>query len=130
MTLLPAIGFNVSVMKKLRHALLFAAIAVGTLFVMGFGISSARTAPDYAVVVVDAEQKLYFAPPCTTDRMRYFVRITLSEARKRGFQVDSSCREASAFQQEDWSLSGQLLQRLGVLPSLRSRWNPDGSWNW
>jgi hypothetical protein len=117
-------------MGKLRRALLFSAIAVGTLFAMGFGIGSARTAPDNVIVVIDAEQKLYFALPCAPDGMQDFVRITLGQARKLGFQAETNCWEKATFLQDDRSLSGLLLQLIGVLPPHRPRWNADGSWNW
>ena len=41
-----------------------------------------------------------------------------------------NARTKAGFSQDGRSLSGKLMERLGMLPPLPSRWNPDGTWNW
>lgn len=100
------------------------------MFFLGLGIGASVAAPDHAIVIIDRGGKYYFAPPCVSERMQQSPRITIGQARKLGLHPDSSCRDAGGFLQEARSLSGQLLEKIGILPPLRSRWNEDGSWNW
>lgn len=117
-------------MRKLGT--LLACVATGTVFLLffGFGIGASVVAPEHAIVIIDEDRKLYFAPPCVSEEMRHLPRITIGQARKLSFNPDTVCRDTGGFMQETRSLSGQLLQKLGVLSPLRSRWNADGSWNW
>lgn len=117
-------------MSKLGTLLASVTAGMGFLFYLGFGIGASVAVPEHAIVIIDTNKKLYFAPPCVPERMRYFPLITIGQARKLGFNPDAACRDAGGFVQEARSLSGQLLQKLGVLSLLRSRWNADGSWNW
>jgi hypothetical protein len=98
------------------------------LLFLGFGIGSSVGAPEYALVAVDPDQKLYFAPSCLP--LHTLSQITLGAARKLGFEPDAECRDEGGFVQEVRSLSGQFLEKLGILHPLNSRWNSDGSWNW
>lgn len=117
-------------MSKLGILLAYVAAGVGFLFFLGFGIGASVVAPEHALVIIDADRKSYFAPPCISEQMRHFPRITIGQARKLGLNPDAACRDAGGFVQEARSLSGQLLQKVGALSPLRSRWNADGSWNW
>jgi hypothetical protein len=43
---------------------------------------------------------------------------------------DPDCRDQGGFLQDDRSMSGMFLEWIGLLSSIKSRWNPDGTWNW
>ena len=100
------------------------------LIFLGFGIGASVIAPEHVLVVIDADKKAYFAPPCVPEQMPRMPQITIGQARKLGLNPDSACRDAGGFVQEARSLSGQMLERIGILSALRPRWNSDGSWNW
>lgn len=117
-------------MSKIGTLLASITAAIAFLFYLGFGISASVATPEHAIVIIDINKKLYFAPPCMPERMRNSPHITIGQARKLGFNPDAACRDAGGFVQEVRSLSGQSLQKLGFLSPLRSRWNADGSWNW
>lgn len=55
---------------------------------------------------------------------------TKAEIRRMPYKPDTECRDAGGFMQDGRSLSGLLLEYVGLLPPLPSRWNPDGTWNW
>jgi hypothetical protein len=46
------------------------------------------------------------------------------------YEPDQKCGGESGFTQDGRSYTGNLLERMGLLPPLPSRWNEDGSWNW
>jgi hypothetical protein len=103
---------------------------IAFLFFLGFGIGSSIVAPDHAIVLIDTSNMTYIAPPCATEKTRSLPRRPLGDARRQKFNPDPACRDASGFVQEERSLSGHFLERVGLLPKLNSRWNADGSWNW
>ena len=43
---------------------------------------------------------------------------------------DPDCRDQGGFLQDDRPMSGMLLEWFGLLSPLKSRWSPDGTWNW
>jgi hypothetical protein len=102
---------------------------VGVLAVAGFGIASTRPMPDHAQVLLDDSKKTYSSPPCVADA-RGLRWTTAGEAHRLKYRPDNDCCNAGGFVSDGRSLTGLLLQKLGVLPPLRSRWNADGSWNW
>ena len=102
--------------------------AAAALFGLGFGITPSIEAPPGALVQVDAASKTYFAPPCRQISSGLGV-TTLDNARKLGYSPDAQCLESGGFVQRNRSLSGQLLEKIGVLAPA-SRWNANGSWNW
>lgn len=117
-------------MSKLGTVLAYVGAGLVSLLYLGFGIGASLGAPDHAIVTIDADRQLYFAPSCVSEKIRHLPRITIGQARKLSLNPDAACRDAGGFVQEARSLSGQFLEKLGVLSPLRSRWNADGSWNW
>jgi hypothetical protein len=96
----------------------------------GFFIVPTRTMPDNAIVLLDDQNHTYLSPSCA-NREKKDYRIARSvEARRLNYQPDKKCRDAEGFSQDSRSITGNLLERLGLLPHLPSRWNPDGTWNW
>ena len=106
-----------------------AAAVAGLLILLGFGVGSYSSTPGHAVVLVSDVTKEYHAPPCVSDA-RIFKMATIAEARALGYKPNPQCRDADGFVQESRSLSGSMLEWVGVLEPLPSRWNEDGSWNW
>ena len=96
----------------------------------GFFITPTRDMPDNAVVLLDDQTQTYFSPACASQEKRTYRPATAAEARKLNYAPDKKCGDAKGFKQDTRSLSGNLMGRLGMLPPLPSRWNPDGTWNW
>ena len=106
------------------------AISVASLFFLGFGVGSSVTAPSQALVYVDSTSKTYVAPSCMRDLDLKLAMMTIREARNFNFSPAPECRDSGGFIQEARSLSGQVLENIGLLPRIKSRWNSDGTWNW
>ncbi len=96
----------------------------------GFFIVPTRSLPDHAIVLLDDQSHTYLSPRCAKSDQRQLRTANAAEARKLNYQPDKTCAEASGFSQDTRSLTGNFLMRLGLLPPLPSRWNPDGTWNW
>ena len=114
------------------RARLWAAASIGAaaaLFGLGFGIAASIDAPPGALVHVDTASRTYFAPSCRQISSALGI-TTLENASKLGFAPDSRCVELGGFVQRERSLSGQLLEKSGLLAPLPGRWNANGSWNW
>ena len=107
----------------------FGFLCVLFLFLAGLGIQSSTSAPQHAIVLIDSERKVYFAPQCVFANALKLRTTTLGKAREEGFRPDPACVETGAFMQDGRSLPGLLLERMGILKPANSRWNPDGSWN-
>jgi len=121
--LIPAKMEKVFVFIKVTAAL------IGVLLLIGLGIRSSKGMPDNAIVYVNDATKTYMAPslvrPPTGCR-----RITAGEVRTLGYKPDQTCRDEGAFMQEERSLTGTLLQIIGILKPIPPKWNEDGSWNY
>lgn len=111
------------------------------LLIIGFGIETTNTCPDHALVLVDEKSKEYYAPPCliesgydSVDEIEEFAQIvdmvvmTKGEAKKNKYSSNRDCADENGFIEEGRSLSGSLLEKIGILPKQNSRWNDDGTW--
>jgi hypothetical protein len=78
---------------------------------------------------VDDSARIYIAPPCIKTPIGYRL-VTAGAAREMGYKPDRECRDEGAFIQDGRSLTGMLLQKIGMLKPIPSRWNEDGSWNY
>ena len=96
----------------------------------GFFIVPTREMPDNAIVRLDDQNHTYLSPQCADREKRDYRLSTAAEARKLNYAPDKKCRDTGGFSQKNRSLTGNLMARLGMLPPLPSRWNPDGTWNW
>ena len=92
--------------------------------------SRPETMPDNAVVLLDDQTHTYLSPKCANQEKKEYRLARVAEARKLNYAPDKKCQDAGGFRQDNRSLSGNLMARLGMLPPLPSRWNPDGTWNW
>jgi hypothetical protein len=102
------------------------------IFYLGFGISSTIVAPEYARVFALPNDNLYVAPQCLSlEETERYKPLTVGDARKLKLQPEPRCRdERGGFVQEGRSLTGNLMEQLGFLGQIPSRWNSDGTWNW
>jgi hypothetical protein len=108
----------------------FAVIMLIFTLLAGFFIVPTRTMPDNAMVLLDDQNHTYLSPKCAQPEKQAYRLATAAEARKVNYAPDKRCLEAGGFRQDTRSLTGNLMARLGMLPPLPSRWNPDGTWNW
>jgi hypothetical protein len=96
----------------------------------GFFIVPSRDMPDNAIVMLDDQNKTYVSPGCAIPYKSAYRKSRAAEARRLNYAPDKKCQEQGGFRQDKRSLTGNFLMRLGLLPPLPSRWNPDGTWNW
>lgn len=116
-------------MQKTKAVKGFAAILV--LCAIPFGISGQKFAPGNVLVYADPVGKVFFTPGCLSpERVNSLLPSTLGEAVQHNFNLDSKCKDQGELFQEDRSLGGSWLQKIGILRPLKSRWNSDGTWNW
>ena len=108
----------------------FAVIMLIFTLLAGFFIVPTRTMPDNAVVLLDDQNRTYVSPGCAKKEKQAYRVGRVAEARKLNYEPDKNCRETGGFSQNNRSLTGNFMARLGMLPPLPSRWNPDGTWNW
>ena len=116
-------------MERVILAVKATAVLVGILLAIGLGIGSSKGMPDYAQVYIDDAKRTYLAPPCLKI-IAGLRAVTAGEARRLGYSPDRKCRKEGAFIQDDRSFTGMLLQEVGILKPIPSRWNEDGSWNY
>ncbi|MEY2520474.1 MAG: hypothetical protein QOF24_2233 [Verrucomicrobiota bacterium] len=89
--------------------------------VIGFGISTTKTMPDHAWILVDDAKRVYLSQP----RL-----LTAREAYELKYKPDDDCRNSNGFVSEGRSLTGLFLQKIGLLRPVPERWNEGGTWNW
>src|ERR1035441_1611544 len=83
------------------------------LLLVGFGIGSAAPVPNNALVLVDAN--LYLAPPCVPrEKWPLYLRMTIEQVHKLNLNPEPKCRDDGFFQQEGRSLSGYVLEKIGL----------------
>lgn len=100
------------------------------LLLLGFGIGTSPAMPGYAVVFVDDGSKSFIAPQCekiwrgkATETFDLMRRTTASEAEKLHYKPDYDCIQTGAFAQDGPSLSGLLLEKIGILPRKKYWWD-------
>jgi len=86
--------------------------------------------PDYAAVYLDDVAKTYVALPCLKEwqnrRNQTLAMLRLnraSEAYALKYEPDEVCRETGAFSEDDRSLIGLLLVKLGILAPIQHWWD-------
>jgi hypothetical protein len=100
------------------------------ILLAGFFFVPARTMPDQALVLLDDQHQTYLSPPCAAQEKKEYRPARAGEARKLKYAPDPKCGGEGGFTQHGRSITGNFLERMGLLPALPSRWNPDGTWNW
>ncbi|MDT8902235.1 hypothetical protein [Anaeroselena agilis] len=108
-------------------------VVVLCMFVAGFFFDNTVPAPAAAWVYADLDQRVYYPPPYLENSGRDAAGLLLTtagEAKKMNCAPDPQAKSKGYFRQPDRSMSGRLLQSLGILKPLPGRWNRDGTWNW
>lgn len=116
-------------LENIKKALGFMLALILLAAFLGFGITSARTMPTYAQIFLDESSRTYIAPPMVKSDKGLRL-STVAEAYRLDYSPDLDSRDAGAFLQEDRSLTGHLLEWVGVLGPIPPRWNADGTWNY
>jgi hypothetical protein len=124
----------------LKKVIPYAGIVV-ILIIIGFQIKPITGSPDNALLFFNDETKEYYAPPCLMEigyndiesiynfgRLNN-IRVAIHKDVVSPYKPNVECRDNSGFFQEERSLSGMLLEKIGLFSKTKSRWNPDGSWN-
>jgi len=118
-------------MDKVKNLCIYIGVIIVFLFGLGFSIGSEIGEPDYATLYINPESKTYYSPPClSVVEQNNLIKITSKELSYPEYKPDSKCRDNNGFNADGRSLTGQLLEKFGIIGPLPSRWNPDGSWNW
>jgi hypothetical protein len=102
-------------------------VAITVLFLIGFGIGGIDVIPSTAPVYIDDEDRTYSALPCfppsQMDTPGPLRLGTVKQAKELGFKPDPQCVNQGHHAKDGRSVSGQLLQKFGVLPTLRHWWD-------
>jgi hypothetical protein len=114
-------------MKLSRNQLIIIGIVI--YIYLAFGIEFSIPMPDYANVYVNDTTKTYMPPVFITD-VTHLRMVTAKEAYKLKYVPDKQAKTLNGFTQADRTLTGKLLESIGIFKPLKSRWNQDGSWNW
>jgi len=120
------------------------AIIVGLVITISF-FGSVYTvklsAPGNAIVYIDQEKKVYYAPPYIDNlsnspnaqppvAVEKLKALTLKEAQELSYNPDPVSQEKGYFIQQYRSLTSYLLEKTGLLQPLPLRWTKEGAWNW
>ncbi len=122
-------------MERLYFAI---ALVVGFIFIfslLGRSINITATVPDYAIVYVDEQNQVYYAPPYILGNKyppaldpEILTAYTVADSNTSNFQPDQECIELGYFKEQD-TLTHLIMVKFGLAEPKQSRWNPDGSWN-
>ncbi|MGB3649249.1 MAG: hypothetical protein WA992_12055, partial [Desulfobulbales bacterium] len=63
-----------------------------SLLIFGFVVQTSRDMPPNAILYVDDDKKIYFAPPCLESCASYRP-TTAKEVRELGYSPDKDCRD-------------------------------------
>ena len=129
--ILPHLPNAMRAMRDKVAARLFIVVAAPLfLLILGFGVGSNTAMPPYAAVFLDDQTKTYIALPCIEEWQRRTsekvstVRIAkLGEARKLNYKPDAACRDTGAVAPDGRSVSGKILETLGLLDPIEYWWD-------
>lgn len=108
-----------------------AIIIIGILLFFGAGIGTSRTIPDNAIVYANDYTKTYVGEPSITNKDKKNLRkVTINEMHKSNYNPEDKSVENGDFTEDGRSLTGTLLEHIGLLHPLKSRWNQNGTWNY
>ena len=96
----------------------------------GFFFVPTRTMPDHALVLLDDQNHTYLSPVCAHQEKKEYRLSRAAEARQLKYEPEQKCGGEGGFTQDGRSVTGNLCERMGLLPPWPSRWNTDGTWNW
>ena len=118
-------------MDKLKSIIKYSVIIFFVLFIGGFVIGSVGSVPKNATVYVDEKTNEFYSPLSLSQGKVTELSLkssTLVNAELYGYKMNEGDKQNGYFQQEGRSLSGMLLEKIGVLPKLRDRVDSNGDW--
>lgn len=116
-------------MKNWKSIIKYSVIIFFVLFIGGFVIGSVGPIPSNAIVYIDEKSNTYYSP-LSLDQNKV-TELNLKRATLKtthGSEPNEDDKQNGYFQQEGRSLSGMLLEKIGVLPKLRDRVDSNGDW--
>lgn len=118
-------------MKKIVKYSLTVIIAVVVLLGIGLTIGSTGIIPDNAIVYADTNKNVFYSPlSLTQDKVTALglKKSTIKNAEELGYKMDEGDKQNRYFQQDGRSLTGSILERVGILPKLKDRVDSNGNW--
>lgn len=117
----------------MKRVVKYSILVLVLLFAAGFATGSVGPISDNAIVYIDEKTDTYYSP-LSLDQSRVteldLKHATLKTAQTFGYKANEEDKQNGYFQQEGRSLSGKLLERIGILPKLADRIGPDGNWRY
>lgn len=120
-------------MKNKKNKYILIAKMAAIAFICGFGIESIKTAPNNARVLITDETNYFY--PATSDYFQFmnikgytYKITTIENARNDNKEMYRDAKERGYFIQHGRSLSGSILEKIGLLPKIPSRWDSSGNW--
>ena len=118
-------------MEKIKKYTLNLIIAIVALLGLGLTIGSMGTIPDNAIVYVDTNTNVFYSPLSLTQEKVTALDLkenTLRNAKTLGYIMDEGDKQNGYFYQNGRSLTGIILEKLGILPKLKGRVDSNGNW--
>jgi len=120
-------------MDKLKNIIKYSVIILFVLFIGGFITGSVGSVPKNATVYVDEKTNEFYSPLSLSQDKVTELKLkssSLKNAELYGYKMNEDDKQNGYFQQEGRSLSGKLLEKVGVLPTLRDRVDSNGDWRY
>ena len=118
-------------MERLKRITKYSIIILLVLFIGGFTIGTVGSVPKNATVYVDEKTNEFYSPLSLSQIKVTELKLkssSLKNAELYGYKMNEDDKQNGYFQQESRSLSGMLLEKIGVLPKLRDRIDSNGDW--
>jgi len=122
---------RVFLLEKIKKYTLNLIIAIVALLGLGLTIGSMGTIPDNAIVYVDTNTNVFYSPLSLTQEKVTALDLkenTLRNAKTLGYIMDEGDKQNGYFYQNGRSLTGIILEKLGILPKLKGRVDSNGNW--
>lgn len=101
------------------------------LLFLGSGIGSEKCIPDNAIVYADDSKMIYYSvPEKESNNIENVRKTTIQEVHDLKYSSDESSKEHGDFISEGRSLTGIIMEKVGILSTIPPRWNDDGTWNY
>lgn len=120
---------------KQKLTAIISGILIVIIVLLGIGliIGTTLTLPSNAQLYVDDINKVYYAPTYIQNNVLSIDGLRLTTEKDKSikfYSPDDTCRNQEYFMQNGRSMTGLLLEKVGILHKLKSRWNKDGTWNY
>ena len=116
----------------MRKAVTYIGALLLGLVILGFSVQMETGMPDNAILLVDPQTRIYYAPPYLRDNRLpadNLVAMRSGDIEGKNYNPDPTCRDGGYFLAED-AAPLVIYQIAKVLNRNGKRWNADGTWNW